>query len=127
MKPSWMARVLAMTVTISACAKATEPRSAASVRAGDQVEVSRSLLSDADEAARRYGRDHLGHFLKLKRRHLVGEAVTVPDGLSVDVQGGHTSYCITVLNRALPSIHPWRVATTGSGSVGASSTDRCSS
>jgi len=80
---------------------------------------------DAREAARRYGREHLGHYRKLSERHLWVNGFQAPDGVSVAVAAEHTTYCIRVTNRALPSIHPWRVGTVGSGDGEGSSADDC--
>ncbi|MGH2788826.1 MAG: hypothetical protein ACRDJV_13140 [Actinomycetota bacterium] len=90
----------------------------------EQEEVSREVLTQADELARSYGREHLGHYLKLDRRELVRAGLDIPEVVTVKVWAGHTGYCISAINRALPSIHPWRLATIG-GESGLSSKDRC--
>ncbi|MGH2699137.1 MAG: hypothetical protein ACRDJL_08055 [Actinomycetota bacterium] len=90
----------------------------------EQEEVSREVLTQADELARSYGREHLGHYLKLDRRELIRGGLDIPEVITVRVWAGHTSYCISATNRALPSIHPWRLGTIG-GASGLSSTDRC--
>ena len=89
------------------------------------MELSKTVLADAREAASRYGREHLGHFLKFSKRDLWMNGFQAPDGVSVDVSKTHTSYCIRVTNPALPSIHPWRLGTVGSAKGEGSSADDC--
>jgi len=90
-----------------------------------QVVVSQVVLADAREAAARYAKEHLGHYRKLAERDLWVNGFQAPDGVSAAVKADHTSYCIRVTNRALPSIHPWRVGTVGSGNGEGSSADDC--
>ncbi len=90
-----------------------------------QVTVSKQVLADAREAAGRYGKEHLGHYLKFTDRDLWTNGFQAPDGVSVKVSTTHTAYCIRVTNRSLPSIHPWRVGTVGSGNGEGSSADNC--
>ncbi len=90
-----------------------------------QVSVSRDALADARRVASRYGRAHLGHFLEFSARDLRMDDLQVPADVSIDVSTTHTSYCIRVTNRALPSIHPWRVGTLSSWDGEDSSADRC--
>lgn len=90
-----------------------------------QEAVSQEVIADAQDSVARYGQANLGHYLKLKERDLRSYGFQAPAEVSVDVYSSHTSYCIRVTNPALPSIHPWRVATVGSGDGEGSSADQC--
>ena len=85
----------------------------------------KSALSEADQLAREYGRDHLGHYLKLKLHHLTKAGLEVPSDVSLKVGAGHYGYCITVTSKQLPKMHPWAVATSGLHTDGVQVQDRC--
>lgn len=105
-----------------ACAEASGDAHRASDAAQRQVRVTRDVLADADEAARAYGQAHLGHYLKLRGHHVSGR---LPSGVSLRVIAGHTGYCVVATNANLPSIHPWRTASTGAATQGPDHSDRC--
>jgi hypothetical protein len=121
---SWTDFIILVAATVPACGHASGESQTIVDRTAAQVEVSKAILTAARAAASDYGRDHLGHYVKLEMHHLVGASVEVPDELSMDLWASHTGFCITVTNRALPSIHPWRVGTAGH-SHEITSADRC--
>ena len=116
--------LLLTTVLVGACAPGGELPSA-SKDTPAQAALTRDLLTEADAVARRYEQDHLGHFIELKLPELIKLGLEVPDDFSVGVRATHTSYCIRATNRALPSIHLWRIATVTSKSNQVSTVNRC--
>lgn len=94
--------------------------------ASEQVSSTRSALADAAAAAGRYGQAHLGHYRDLRMKHLKAEGLEIPKTVSLEIKTTHTSYCVRALNGALPTIHPWAVATVTSKERSPSPSDRCS-
>jgi len=127
MKLLLVALLLAV-VTAGCGAAASDPAGdlmAASAETSEQVSLTRQVVAEAGDAARMYGRDHLGHYLHLKDRHLRMYGASIPTGFGLEISSTHTSYCIQVTNRALPSIHRWHTATIDSQDREASSADNC--
>jgi hypothetical protein len=115
---------LAAGLTLSACgAEQTMPVSASDT--GDQVGAVRSVLSDAGDAAERFGQAHLGHYLKMDTKALRREGLEVPSGISLAVKTDHTSYCVLSTASELPSIHPWAKASLSSSDLAPAAEDRC--
>ena len=90
-----------------------------------QVGATRRVLSEARGLAHDYGTQHLGHYLDLRLNDLRKAGLELPDEISMKVRTDHTSYCIEVTNKALPSIHEWREATATSRAPGPDPSDRC--
>ena len=85
----------------------------------------RAALTEANEAARTYGRKHLGHYLDLKAAKLIRSGLAIPDGIQLEVRAKHTSYCIVATSQELAEEHPWARATIGPKLEGPSPDDRC--
>lgn len=113
--------VIALALTGAACAEASGDPMVGIDGTKQEVRATKALLIEAGDAARDYGRDHLGHYLDLRVSDV---AVAVPEDASMNLWSGHTGYCITLTNRSLPSIHPWRMSSIGDGG-GPSEADRC--
>ena len=120
-----IASVAVACLLLSACAGAPAATVSAKTETERQAEATRSVLADSVVSARAYGQAHLGHFLRLDPKRLQREGLEVPARISVKVKTTHTSFCITVVNRSLPSIHPWATGTVASGSPRPSSDNRC--
>ena len=106
-------------------AEGGQPGVAAAQEAEAQLAVSRRTLADAGAAAARYGRENLGHYRDMTERDLRSSGLEAPRAVSVDVSSTHTSYCIRVTNRDLPSIHRWRIGTFDSRDREVSGADHC--
>ena len=117
--------LLLATLGVGACASDGNQLPSASKGTPAQAALTREVLTEADVIAGRYGQDHLGHFLDLKLPKLIDGGLEVPDDLSISVRTTHTSYCIRATNRALPSIHLWRIATVTSDGNQVSTVNRC--
>ena len=85
----------------------------------------RSVLTEADVAAREYGRKHLGHYLDLGKKNLIRAGLQLPDGIDLDVRTNHTGYCLVATSEELPDAHPWARATIGPKLEAPSPNDRC--
>ncbi len=109
----------------SACAEAAGDPMVNIQQASDQAQLSEELLVEAGTAAKAYGRRHLGHYLELRKKHLIRGGLSIPRGFSLHVGAAHTSYCVRITNNNLPSIHPWRVGTISSATSGPAIADRC--
>ncbi|MGH2756689.1 MAG: hypothetical protein ACRDI3_02765, partial [Actinomycetota bacterium] len=79
MRQAWIGALLLVVVLAGACTRGSSESFAGDDRTAEQVEISRTTLAEADEAARAYGRAHLGHFLELDGRALRREGLNVPD------------------------------------------------
>jgi hypothetical protein len=123
-KRSVVVLVTVLALAGSACGEDSgRPRQAAP-GSRPEVAVSREVLVAAQDAARAYGREHLGHYLKLRRRDLL-EGVEVPQQVSLKLSVVHTAYCVRAVNRSIPLPHPWRIATVGDRSIQPTSADSC--
>ena len=85
----------------------------------------KDTLGSADALARDYGRDHLGHYLKLTFNKLDKAGLQVPSDIDISVETGHFGYCITATSKKLPEMHQWAVATAGLHTDGVQPQDRC--
>ena len=83
------------------------------------------FLADAQETAKGYGMDHLGHYLKMDLKSLKREGLRIPKPISVKLTTDHTGYCITATHEGAWPSDPWEVATASSAS-GVSRADVCS-
>lgn len=109
----------------AACADSGEARTSPAEETAEEVEITRRVLAAAGDSAARYGKQHLGHYRGMTEKDLRFHGLDVPNRVSLQVTSTHTSYCVRVMNRALPSIHPWRVGTVGSRGGEGSSADDC--
>lgn len=124
-----MKRILLSTTVLSALLLGACGGSETAPSSGDPVEqaaVVRSTLSEAGEAAQRFGQAHLGHFLKLEAKDLRREGFEAPSDISIAVETDHTSYCIRATSSELPSINLWAKATLLSTDRVPAPEDRCS-
>lgn len=102
----------------------------AAAETGDQDARSKTraavaFLEDTERAAKSYGRDKLGHFLKLDTDRLIQQGLQVPSGTSLRIQTAHNGYCIEVENDDLSSGNRWQRATVASGFSSISAADSC--
>ena len=110
-------------LTSAACSGPTSATSDQDV--ADQVARTRRVLTSASTLAGDYGTEHLGHYLKLRLKDLESAGLQIPDDVTVEVITDHSSYCIEITNKALPSIHEWRKATSTSRMPRPDPTDQC--
>ena len=85
----------------------------------------RSALTDANSLALDYGREHLGHYLRLKPSKFADSGLRLPDGVSLSFKTTHVSYCIKATSAKLPETHPWAIATAGPKSTSPSPHNSC--
>ena len=124
MKRFLLSTALLSALSLGACG-GSDP-APASGNPAEQAGVVRSTLSDAGQAAQRFGQAHLGHFLKLEAKDLRREGFDAPSDISIRVETDHTSYCIRATSSELPSINPWAKATLSSDDRVPDPEDRCS-
>lgn len=110
---------------LPACGAAPDGGASSQSEARRQAQLTRMSLVDAAAAAHAYGQAHLGHFRDLRIAGLEKHGLELADVIRLRVRSSHTDYCIRAVNQALPSIHPWRAGTIGSGSAQPSPADRC--
>ncbi len=84
-----------------------------------------AFLEDTERAAKSYGRDKLGHVLKLDTDALLKQGLQVPPGTSLRIQTVHSGYCIEVESDDLSSGNRWQRATVASGFSRISAADSC--
>ena len=93
--------------------------------AGSTTKEAVAFLEETESAAKSYGRDKLGHFLKLDAQALKKQGLKVPEGTSLKIHTAHSDYCIEVEDGSLPAGSRWKNATVASGFTGISSDDAC--
>lgn len=109
----------------AACAGTPAEPGPADAATQQEAALTRTVLTDASAAAEAYGQAHLGHYLDLNLTRLRREGLEVPESISLTVRTTHDSFCIKAANEALPSIHPWALASVTSADTEPSSQDRC--
>jgi hypothetical protein len=115
------------TIFLAACGGASQVTTDPQQETTRQAEITRSVLADAGVAARAYGQDHLGHYVDLTKRELIGAGLKPHRGVTLEIRARHMTFCIQAMNEALPSIHPWAVATVTLRDARPSSRDGCRS
>jgi hypothetical protein len=109
-------------VFLAGCGAAADPGSQ-STRSDTKAAI--TFLKDTESAAKSYGQDKLGHFLKLDVEDLEKQGLRIPSGISLKVEAAHSDYCIEVANGSLSADSRWKNATVASGFTGISADDTC--
>ena len=100
---------LAAVAALTACgqAQATAPE----IAPEDEMRV---VLGDAVVAAKEYGQQHLGHYLKMDAAALEQLGLEHPANVVVEVTTDHTTYCVTAIHQGADATDPWRTASVDS-------------
>ena len=113
---------IAATVAVGAC---TADRATPTNAPATSPANVRTFLSNAQNAAREYGKEHLGHFRDLNENALQKFGLRVPPRVRLHVGSNHTGYCIQATTVDLEASNTWSIATASSSIGDISAEDDC--